>query len=85
MTLQISKRGRKHKGRTTQISPTDRDLKRINWSCIQVSKGKDRAYAVHITTKGTAKLFGIGTGKMVYLHKVILARKLKGKRHFEAA
>ncbi len=77
MKIDISRKGRKHIGKTTTISDCDRDLAKISWSCIQVANSpKGRLYAVHTTTKKTAALFGIGAKKAVYLHRVILARKL---------
>lgn len=75
MKMAISKKGRVHIGRTTEISYCDRDLAKINWSCVQVANGK--LYVAHHTTKETESLFGIGLHKTVYLHKLILARKLK--------
>lgn len=77
MKISISPKGRKHIGRKALISIQDRDLAKINWSCIRVSKREDaHLYVVHVTSKTTAPIFGVPLHKMVYLHKVILARKL---------
>jgi hypothetical protein len=73
MVLEISKKGNKHKGHTTEISPVDRDLAKFRWSLAKTSPGHQ--YAAHHTNQVTSLYFGVEVGKTVYLHRVILARK----------
>jgi hypothetical protein len=79
MELNISNNGPLHKGTTTRIPNIDSDLKQFRWHCANTAKRflQPRYYAVHKANKASAAFFGVPVGTDVYLHRVLLARKLK--------
>jgi len=79
MQLTLNKNGKRYRGITTQISAIDRDLGKFRWTVINVdSTGKRaRLYVQHRATKKSAVYFGVPVGYNIYLHRLILARKLQ--------
>jgi hypothetical protein len=79
MELNISKNGRLYKGTTTRIPNMDSDLKQFRWHCANTAKRhlRPQYYAVHKANHTSASFFGVPVGTDVYLHRVLLARKLK--------
>jgi hypothetical protein len=75
MIIEISQNGRIHKGRTAKVSQVDEDLATLRWSCRRINR--TNLYVAHNTTIETAGLFGVEVGTTVYMHRVVLARKLK--------